>query len=91
MTGSAGGLGRSIAKVLAARGMYSSVCSLGCPVLTKQLGAHITLFSRRSDPLDKAREEVTLACASKDQDVNTVMVDMGDDQEVWAFFIQSPN
>ena len=59
-------------------------------VLTKQLGAHITLFSRRSDPLAEAREEVRLACASKDQDVNTVTVDMGDAQEVWVF-IQSPN
>ncbi|CAI7647022.1 unnamed protein product [Penicillium palitans] len=68
VTGGAGGLGRSIAKVLAAR------------------GAHITLFSRRSDPLAEAREEVRLACASKDQDVNTVTVDMGDAQEVEEAF-----
>ncbi|EQL01607.1 hypothetical protein G6O67_006624 [Ophiocordyceps sinensis] len=57
VTGGAGGLGRAIARQLAAR------------------GAHITLFSRRSGPLEEAREEVLGACWNKDQQVDAVMVD----------------
>lgn len=53
-------------------------------------GAHITLFSRRSDPLEEAREEVLSACLNQSQDVKTVTVDMGDAQKVDEAFKGQP-
>ncbi|KAK3317263.1 hypothetical protein B0T19DRAFT_468802 [Cercophora scortea] len=61
--------------------------------IAKQLasrGAHITLLSRRSAPLEEAREEILAICPQTSQDVNIVTIDMGDAQAVVEAFKQQP-
>lgn len=51
------------------------ICSL-------TIGAHITIFSRNPDRLEKAKQDIDLACLNKDQEVNAVAIDMSDASRV---------
>ncbi|KXT04091.1 hypothetical protein AC578_4918 [Pseudocercospora eumusae] len=64
ITGGSGGLGKAIAKQLAAR------------------GAHITIFARRPGPLEDAKKEILAVCASSEQEVVAVAVDLADAVQV---------
>lgn len=45
-------------------------------------GAHITIFSRRQNPLEVAKQEIDAACLNKDQEINAVAIDMSDASRV---------
>ncbi|EAS30222.3 oxidoreductase [Coccidioides immitis RS] len=52
--------------------------------------AHITLFSRRSAPLEETKEEILATCPNRNQDINTVTINMGDAQMVDEAFKRQP-
>ena len=45
-------------------------------------GAHVTIFARRQETLDEARNEILAARQDTKQDVNAVSLDLGKPHEV---------
>lgn len=92
VAGGSSGLGKELAKQLAARGLSkflpscSSFPSHMCPPslsnALSQPGAHATIFARRQRVLDEARDEILAARASCDQQVIAISLDLTDASEV---------
>jgi len=53
-----------------------------CQLPNGSIGANITIFARRQQPLDVARDEILAARASTSQEVRAVSLDLADAPQV---------
>lgn len=82
IAGGSGDLGKELAKGLAAQGMLLKASVGECLLPNGLIGANITIFARRQQPLDVARDEILAARACTSQEVRAVSLDLADAPQV---------